>query len=233
MDYDLLTWEGDILRLKFWAQAFDVLKAKGAVYLRTEGRLAGCWVMPIQEDLDATPKAQLPTPNRRARRPTPRAPTTRRRRSAKRSSSAPTAWSPTSARTSPISSGSSGCSGRDFHYRVFARAAAAARCGRRRTTGGARNHPLFGGAAYVYNVIDVRQSYLQKLLKQALIAVGHPEGAERSHHFSYEMVALSHATARELGYAPPPDSEDARNGRSSRSRDARASASRPTTCSTR
>ena len=59
-------------------------------------------------------------------------------------------------------------------------------------------------------MIDVRQSYLQKLLKQALIAVGHPEGAERSHHFSYEMVALSHATARELGFAPPPDSEDAK-----------------------
>ena len=37
VDYDLLTWEGDILRLKFWAQAFDVLKAKGAVYLQTEG----------------------------------------------------------------------------------------------------------------------------------------------------------------------------------------------------
>ena len=51
---------------------------------------------------------------------------------------------------------------------------------------------------------------MQKLLKQALIAVGHPEGAERSHHFSYEMVALSHATARELGFAPPPDSEEAK-----------------------
>jgi arginyl-tRNA synthetase len=75
---------------------------------------------------------------------------------------------------------------------------------------GEADHPMFGGAAYVYNVIDVRQSYLQKLLKQALVAVGHPEGAERSHHFSYEMVALSHATARELGFAPPPDSEDAR-----------------------
>src|SRR5687767_2758098 len=67
VDYDLLTWEGDILRLKFWAQAFDVLKAKGAVYLRTEGRLAGCWVMPIQDDEAIpnalTPNAQLPTPN--------------------------------------------------------------------------------------------------------------------------------------------------------------------------
>ena len=36
------------------------------MYLRTEGRLAGCWVMPIQEDLESTPKAQLPTP-----KPTP------------------------------------------------------------------------------------------------------------------------------------------------------------------
>jgi arginyl-tRNA synthetase len=41
VDYDLLTWEGDILRLKFWAQAFDVLKAKQAVHLQTEGRFEG------------------------------------------------------------------------------------------------------------------------------------------------------------------------------------------------
>jgi arginyl-tRNA synthetase len=71
-------------------------------------------------------------------------------------------------------------------------------------------HPRFGAAAATYNVIDVRQSYLQKLLKQALVAVGHPAEAERLTHFSYEMVALSHATAKELGFAPPPDSEDAK-----------------------
>src|SRR4030095_6346865 len=57
VDYELLTWEGDILRLKFWAQAFEVLKAKGAVYHSTEGRLAGCWVMPIQEDLESASSA--------------------------------------------------------------------------------------------------------------------------------------------------------------------------------
>src|SRR5688572_20684418 len=62
VDYDLLTWEGDILRLKFWAQAFDVLKAKGAVYLRADGRLAGCWVMPIQDEVDGNPKSQIPNP---------------------------------------------------------------------------------------------------------------------------------------------------------------------------
>ncbi|MBF8301086.1 MAG: argS, partial [Acidobacteria bacterium] len=101
-----------------------------------------------------------------------------------------------------------GLLGRDFRYRVFTdrpHGPLWATC----SSDGRSDHPPFGGAAYVYNVIDVRQSYLQKLLKQALVAVGHPEGAERSHHFSYEMVALSHATARELGYAPAPDSEDA------------------------
>ena len=49
-------------------------------------------------------------------------------------------------------------------------------------------------------VIDTRQSYLQKLLKQALFTLGHREEAERSTHFSYEMVALTPRCAAELGY---------------------------------
>jgi arginyl-tRNA synthetase len=49
VSYDLLTYEGDILRLQFWARAFEILKASGAVFLQTEGRLAGCWVMTIGE----------------------------------------------------------------------------------------------------------------------------------------------------------------------------------------
>ncbi|MEZ5417907.1 MAG: arginine--tRNA ligase [Vicinamibacterales bacterium] len=55
IDYDLLTWEGDILRLQFWARAFESLKATGAVFLQTEGALAGCWVMTIDDDAGATP----------------------------------------------------------------------------------------------------------------------------------------------------------------------------------
>jgi arginyl-tRNA synthetase len=103
-----------------------------------------------------------------------------------------------------------GLLGRDFKYRVFGERPNGETLWATSSDDGESRHPIFGGGAYVYNVIDVRQSYLQKLLKQALIAVGHPEGAERSHHFSYEMVALSHATARELGYAPPPDSDEAK-----------------------
>src|ERR1043166_503708 len=201
VDYDLLTWEGDILRLKFWAQAFDVLKAKKAVYLAAEGRLAGCWVMPFQEDLD---ESRPPNPESR---PGDEAEGEEREKVIVRSNGVVTYVGKDIA----YQFWKRGLLGRYFEYRVFGSKAFSddplwATC----TTGGEAHHPDFGGAAYVYNVIDVRQSYLQKLLKQALIAVGHAEGADRSHHFSYEMVALSHATAGELGYAPPADSEDAK-----------------------
>ena len=210
VDYDLLTWEGDILRLKFWAQAFEVLKAKRAVHLRTEGRLAGCWVMPIQEDLEATPnsatpKSQLlPTTNSQAAEGTEED-AEEREKVIVRSNGVVTYVGKDIA----YQFWKLGLLGRDFNYRKFADRPQGPLWATS-STDGAANHPSYGGASYVYNVIDVRQSYLQKLLKQALIAVGHREGAERSHHFSYEMVALSHATARELGFAPPPDSEDAK-----------------------
>jgi arginyl-tRNA synthetase len=51
--YDVLTYEGDILRLQFWTHAFDILKAQGAVFLQTEGKLKGCWVMRIEDGADA------------------------------------------------------------------------------------------------------------------------------------------------------------------------------------
>ncbi len=208
VDYDLLTWEGDILRLKFWAQAFDVLKAKGAVHLREEGRLAGCWVMPIQEDGgDTSPKAQVPNPESQGvKAESQQEDEEEREKVIVRSNGVVTYVGKDIA----YQFWKLGLLGRDFRYRHFATRPNGETLWATCSTDGERNHPLFGGGAYVYNVIDVRQSYLQKLLKQALIAVGHPEGAERSHHFSYEMVALSHATARELGYAPAADSDDAK-----------------------
>jgi arginyl-tRNA synthetase len=199
VDYDLLTWEGDILRLKFWAQAFDVLKAKGAVYLKQEGKLAGCWVMPIQEDLDSTSSPPADP------EPSPQGDDEEREKVIVRSNGVVTYVGKDIA----YQFWKLGLLGRDFRYRVFTTRPHGPLWAST-SSDGETDHPSFGGAAYAYNVIDVRQSYLQKLLKQALIAVGHPEGAERSHHFSYEMVALSHETARELGYAPAPDSEQAR-----------------------
>jgi arginyl-tRNA synthetase len=46
VEYDVLPRESEILHLKFWASAFELLKQRKAIYLETEGKNAGCWVMP-------------------------------------------------------------------------------------------------------------------------------------------------------------------------------------------
>jgi arginyl-tRNA synthetase len=220
VDYDLLTWEGDILRLKFWAKAFDILRESGVMFKQESGKLAGCWVMRIEDDITAATAAGG----------TPAA--------------ASASDGNTSAGNGATSAGAGegeegegdepeeqesrekvivrsngvvtyvgkdianqfwkvGLLGKDFHYRKFAT----------RLDGGTvwatttsptkeeeSDHPEFGRASMTYNVIDSRQSYLQKLLKQALATLGHVRESEHSHHFAYEMVALSHRTARELGY---------------------------------
>ena len=57
----------------------------------------------------------------------------------------------------------------------------------------------FGRGQRVYNVIDVRQSYLQNLIGQVLTQLGHPEAGANFVHFSYEMVAMTPACVREMG----------------------------------
>jgi arginyl-tRNA synthetase len=59
--------------------------------------------------------------------------------------------------------------------------------------------PAFGGGAEVYNVIDSRQAYLQDVVVAGLRALGNSKQADRSIHFSYEMVALSPRTCVEMG----------------------------------
>jgi arginyl-tRNA synthetase len=201
IDYELLTWEGDILRLQFWARAFEVLKETGAVYLKQDGRLAGCWVMKIDDpagiaDDDAPSDPETEDAEEQREKVIVR-------------SNGTVVYV---GKDMAYQFWKSGLLGRDFLYRTFARRLDGATLWA--TTSdralAVDGHPAFGAAAATYNVIDVRQSYLQKLLKQALTAVGHPQEAERLKHFSYEMVALSHATAQELGFAPDPGSEDAK-----------------------
>jgi arginyl-tRNA synthetase len=51
IEYDVLPRESEILHLKFWAAAFELLKERKAIYYETEGKLKGCWVMPgLSED---------------------------------------------------------------------------------------------------------------------------------------------------------------------------------------
>ena len=125
VDYDLLTWEGHILRLHFWARAFEILKEKGAVYLQTEGKLAGCWVMRIEDDAPSDADASAPPGT------SDQGLGVGEEESAKRLSFDRTARSHMSARTSPISSGNSGCWGATSTTGSSGRGRTAARCGRR------------------------------------------------------------------------------------------------------
>jgi arginyl-tRNA synthetase len=188
--YDLLTYEGDILRLQFWAHAFELLKAQGAVFLQTEGKLAGCWVMPIEaDDGDAASDEEGDV----------------KEKVIVRSNGVVTYIGKDLANQF----WKLGLLGRDFRYCRFAVQADGRVLWSTTSTDGEPDAPPFGHATRIYNVIDSRQMYLQALLSQALRTLGRPKEAENSIHFSYEMVALSHATARELGYAIAPDSEEA------------------------
>jgi arginyl-tRNA synthetase len=199
VDYDLLTWEGHILRLQFWARAFEILKEKGAVYLQTDGKLAGCWVMKIEEEGTGDSGLGIGDSEEVVE-------DAEREKVIVRSNGTVTYVGKDIA----YQFWKLGLLGRDFHYREFGTRPNGSVLWSTADTPGGASHPPFGRASSTYNVIDVRQSYLQKLLKQALRTLGYAEQAERATHFSYEMVALSNTTARTLGYLAPDAPDDKR-----------------------
>ncbi len=184
--YDLLTWEGDILRLHFWTHAFEFLKRTGAVFLQTEGKLKGCWVMRIEDETTPAPDAEHEGEGEEEQR----------EKVIVRSDGTVTYVGKDMA----YQLWKFGLLGRDFFYRTFISQNGRVLWSTTSDQAAAEEAPAFGRASWVCNVIDTRQSYLQKLVKQALAALGYHQQAAHSVHYSYEMVALSHSTARELGY---------------------------------
>ncbi len=171
--YDVLTRERDILGLDFFTRAFDQLEASGAIHLETEGKNRGCWVMPLA---DSAEFAGLEDPDKVI----------------VRSDGTVTYVGKDIA----YQLWKFGLLGRDFRYRFWEEEG----LWETTTTGGADGHPAFGGGSRVINVIDARQSYLQRIVRAGLEALGHRQEAERSVHFAYEMVSLSQAAAEQLGY---------------------------------
>jgi arginyl-tRNA synthetase len=170
--YDLLTHESDILTLSFFDRAFQRLKDSGAVRHETTGKNAGCWVMPLAHSEEF---AGLEDPDKVI----------------VRSDGTVTYVGKDIA----YQLWKFGLLGQDFGYRYWQEAEVWETCPE-----GEVVHPAFGGAERVINVIDTRQSYLQRIVRAGLQALGHAAEAERSVHFAYEMVALSAETARLLGY---------------------------------
>lgn len=171
--YDVLPRESEILHLRFWEDAFRQLKDREAIHFAEDGPSKGCWVMRLPGENGRPDEDKIIV----------------------RSNGTVTYVGKDIA----YQMWKFGLLERDFHYRPF-------HCypdGRvvwvTTTDKQEEKEPAFGGASRVYNVIDVRQSYLQRVVVQGLRGLGYDSEADRSIHFSYEMVALSPRCCEELG----------------------------------
>jgi len=183
--YDFLPRESEILHLKFWDLAFEQLKQTGVLYFETEGKNKGCWVMTRPETSKAAKTVEEGTPNPEVDEDA---------KVIVRSNGTVTYVGKDIA----YHLWKFGLLGRDFGYRPFFQYPDHT-CWIS-TEHGETNHPHFGGAQAIYNVIDSRQSDPQANVIQALRGMGHTAEADRYTHFSYEMVALTPRCADELGY---------------------------------
>jgi len=185
IEYDLLVKESDIIKLRFWERAFELLKDSGSVILETEGKHKGCWVMRLS---DSKEFEGMEEPDKILVR----------------------------------SNGTVTYVGKDIAYQLWKFGLIDRTFGYREftrypdgrivweTTSGndsSSSAPSFGHANRVINVIDSRQAYLQKIVKEGLRLLHHEKEADRSIHFAYEMVALTPATALALGIAVKPEDQ--------------------------
>ena len=177
IEYDFLPRESEILRLHFWDLAFEQLQAKGVLYFEQAGKNKGCWVMrrPGAAELaeggtDEDAKVIV------------------------RSNGTVTYVGKDIA----YHLWKFGLLGRDFGYLPFYQYPDH-ECWISAESG-EDEHPQFGGAQAIYNVIDSRQSDPQSNVIEALRGMGYVDAAAHYTHFSYEMVALTPRCALELGY---------------------------------
>jgi len=174
--YDLLPKESDIINLHFWDRAFELLKASGAVIQETEGKHKDCWVMKLDESAEFE---GMNEPDKILVRSNGTVTYTGK-------DIAYQLWK-------------FGLLDRTFNFRKFSTYDDGHILWETTSDEGSPDAPHFGGAQKVVNVIDVRQSYLQKVVKEGVRQLGHVREAENSIHYSYEMVALTPATAKALG----------------------------------
>jgi arginyl-tRNA synthetase len=194
IDYDLLARESEVLRLKFWDAAFEMLKQRGAIELAPSGKNAGCWVMQLPSDKQDVEGAEAPQENDE---PAELA-------DAKiivRSNGTVTYVGKDIA----YHLWKFGLLGRDFFYRRFHTHPDGHEAWVTSDKAGEPGVPEFGHAREVFNVIDSRQAYPQQVVVAGLRALGYTEEADHLKHFSYNVVALTPRCALEMGYEIPPE----------------------------
>ena len=201
--YDLLARESEILHLKFWDTAFEMLKKSGAIHLATSGKMKGCWILPWEEKTGINTDHQEKTED------------TQKKKSAEgtddeneqdkiivRSNGTVTYVGKDIA----YQLWKFGLLGKDFCYRKWPESPAGRTVWATTSRKSEPDAPRFGEpAATVYNVIDARQAYLQDVVAEGLRRLGHTEAAKNSIHFAYEIVALTPRCAAELNYDLSPE----------------------------
>jgi arginyl-tRNA synthetase len=190
IEYDFLPRESEILHLHFWDSARDLMIEKGVLYLETEGKNKGCWVMRRagNEAEQGTETTEGPDEDAKV---------------IVRSNGTVTyvgkdiayhLWK------------FGLLSGKDFGYQKFHQYPTHM-CWIS-TEGPSDEHaPTFGHADAIYNVIDSRQNDPQNNVIAALRGMGYTDAADRYTHFSYEMVALTPRCAMDLGYDVSPEDQ--------------------------
>ncbi|HYP50461.1 MAG TPA: DALR anticodon-binding domain-containing protein, partial [Pyrinomonadaceae bacterium] len=174
--YDLLPRESEILHLHFWQTAFEKMQELGVIRFETEGKNAGCWVMPFgdytgtdEHDADKILVRSNKTVTYTGK------------------DIAYQMWK-------------LGLLGLDFNYKLFHTSSDGRQVWVTIKEAGDANAPKFGAGETAYNVIDSRQSYPQEIVKKGVAAISPEKGERASVHLAYEMVALSPAAAEELGF---------------------------------
>jgi len=186
--YDLLSRESEILHLKFWDAAFEMLKERGAIQLATSGKNAGCWVMQLPSDRGTPEGAEEPPEEADAK-------------IIVRSSGTVTYVGKDIA----YHLWKFGLLNKDFRYRRFHFEGGGRQPWVTTTEPTEPGAPEFGHAREVFNVIDSRQAYPQQVVVAGLRALGYEEQADHLKHFSYNVVALTPRCALEMGYEIPPE----------------------------
>jgi arginyl-tRNA synthetase len=193
--YELLARESEILHLKFWDAAFEMLKKSGAIHLATNGKMAGCWVLPWKEEVNEVRQVD-------EREKSEADDEKEQDKIIVRSNGTVTYVGKDIA----YQLWKFGLLGKDFHYRKWPTAPEGETVWATTSKKGDPEAPHFGEPAKtVYNVIDARQAYLQDVVAEGVRRLGHEEAAKNSIHFAYEIVALTPRCAAEMGYELSPE----------------------------
>lgn len=173
--YDLLVWESDILAFDFWKHAFAILQKSPYVVKETKGKNAGCWVLKTGEesaDDEHSPDKILV-----------------------KTDGAVTY----TGKDIAYHLWKFNLLGKDFLYSDWKDAAQETKLATTSKEG--KKSSKYGHADRVYNVIDVRQSYPQAMVKLALEILGFGKQAEQLQHVSYNVVSLTSKAAAAIGGA--------------------------------